>query len=291
MDSPELAQLIAAAEQLSPERHPDQAIALNQRIVLLDPSNAPAYLRLARSYQAQSNFAAAIAACQDALHHHPESIAAKRRLERINEEWHFYRQAQTIASYDEALTRGVANRDQDRIGEALAFLWRALELSTTQSQAIRCHIALAAAYRSKKDPASLDRAAEQYEWVLRHAPGNMIARRGLAGVMREQWAANRVQEAQDRQRKRTQDRAQREHQKQQEHRKQRQQRKSAHQAVKQPRTVAEAYQILNLRPPATRNDIKRAYRKQALVAHPDHGGSHGAMVALNAAYELALASA
>jgi tetratricopeptide (TPR) repeat protein len=290
MDSPELAQLIAQAEQLSPERHPDQAIALNQRIVQLDPHNAAAYLRLARSYQAQHNFAAAVDACQDALRQQPESIAARRRLERINEERDFYRQAQRITSYDEALARGVANRDQDRIGEALAFLWRALELSSTQSQAIRCHIGLAAAYRSKRDPASLDLAAEQYEWVLRHAPGNMIARRGLAGVMRERWASSRVQEAQERQRKRTQDRAQREHQKQQEQRK-RQQRKATHQTVKQPRTVAEAYQLLRLRPPATRNDIKRAYRAQAQVAHPDHGGSHAAMVALNAAYELALASA
>ncbi len=48
MDSPELAQLIATAEQLSPERYPDQAVALNQRVVQLDPQNAAAYVRLAR---------------------------------------------------------------------------------------------------------------------------------------------------------------------------------------------------------------------------------------------------
>ncbi len=305
MDSAELSQLLAAAEQLSPERRPDQAIALNQRIVQLDPHNAAAYLRLARGYQAQRNFAAAAAACQDALRHHPESSAAQRRLQRISEEWGFYRQAQRIATYDEALRRGVANRDQDRSGEAVACFWRALELSSSQSQSIRCHNALAAAYRSKKDPASLDRAAEQYEWVLRHAPGNMIARRGLDAVLRAQWELSQVQELSERQRERTQERAEhnrqqqregsRAYRQQQEYRKQRsqrkrteQQRKPAHQTVKKPKTLAEALKVLNLRPPVTRTEIKRAYRAQAQVAHPDHGGSHASMVVLNAAYELAL---
>lgn len=308
MDSPELAQLLATAEQLSPERHPDEAIALNQRIVQLDPRNAAAYLRMARGYQAQRDFAAAAAACQEALRYHPQSTAARRRLQRINEEWGFYRQAQTIATYDEAIRRGSTNRDQERIGEAIAFLWRALELSTTQSQSIRCHNALGAAYRSRKDPTSLDRAAEQYEWVLRHAPRNLIARRGLAAVLREQWEMSQVQELYERQHYEGQEQAQQGRQQwgsarayryhQQEYWKQRaqrkrteQRRKPAHQTVKKPKTLTEALKILNLRPPVTRTEIKRAYRAQAQLAHPDHGGSHAEMVRLNAAYELALTSA
>jgi tetratricopeptide (TPR) repeat protein len=305
MDSPEIAQLIAKTEQLSPERYPDQAIALNQRIVQLDPHHAAAYVRLARGYQAQRNFAAAIAACQDALHHHPQSSVARLRLQRITEEWELVQHVQAIATYDEAYRRGVDNKDQKRVGEAIACLWRAIDLSTTPSQAIRAQNALAAAYRSKKDPGSLDRAAAQYEWVLRQTPGNLTARRGLAAVLYEQRKMNRGQWEQTWRRKDTKARAERdwrepederdrrrtpqwEHQK---HRQQRQkaaqQQESAHQRPKKPRTLAEALNILNLRLPTTRAEIRRAYRAQAQLAHPDHGGSHAAMVRLNAAYELA----
>lgn len=38
----------------------------------------------------------------------------------------------------------------------------------------------------------------------------------------------------------------------------------------------------------TRDVIEEAYRRRAVAAHPDAGGSHGAMVALNAAREQAL---
>jgi tetratricopeptide (TPR) repeat protein len=305
MDSPEVAQLIARAEQLSPERHPEQAIALNQRIVRLDPHNAAAYVRLARGYQAQRNFAAAIAACQDALRHHPQSSVAQRRLQRINEEWELAQRAQGIDTYDETIRRGIENKDQKLFGEAIACLWRAVDLSTTPSQSIRSHNALAAAYRSKKDPGALDRAAAQYEWVLRQAPGNLTARRGLAAVLREQREMSRGQWEHTWQRKDARARAERdwqqegehEHQRksQWEHRKERQQRKraeqqSAHQALKKPGTLAEALQILNIKLPATSAQIKRAYRAQAQLAHPDHGGSHAAMVRLNAAYELARAA-
>jgi hypothetical protein len=288
MDSSELARLIAAAEQLSPERYPDQAITLNQRIVQLDPDNAASHLRLARGYQAERNFAAATMACQDALRLQPLSVVAQRRLQRITEEWDFYRQAQAIESYEEAIRRGVTNKDQDRVGLAIAYLWRAVDLSATKGQAIRAHNALAAAYRSRKDLASLDRAAEQYEWVLRRSPMNVRAKAGLTAVLQERREASHDQQAsRDRQR-----------QKQWEQRKQRQQRKRAgqqqkpaHRLVKKPTTPAEALRVLNLTPPVTQAEIKRAYREQAQLAHPDHGGSHAAMVVLNAAYELALASA
>lgn len=62
------------------------------------------------------------------------------------------------------------------------------------------------------------------------------------------------------------------------------------QDVKLPRTFEEALAALHLSPPVTADDVKRAYRTQAFRAHPDHGGSHAAMVRINAAYELALAA-
>src|SRR5437764_954909 len=55
--------------------------------------------------------------------------------------------------------------------------------------------------------------------------------------------------------------------------------------VKLPRTIEEAFAALHLTPPVTASDIKRAYRTQAFKSHPDHGGSHAAMVRINAAFE------
>jgi len=85
---------------------------------------------------------------------------------------------------------------------------------------------------------------------------------------------------------------------QQRQRRQRQQKKAQprkephpkREEVKLPRTVEEALAILHLTPPVTASDIKRAYRIQAFKSHPDRGGSHAAMVRINAAYELALAA-
>jgi ATPase subunit of ABC transporter with duplicated ATPase domains len=57
-----------------------------------------------------------------------------------------------------------------------------------------------------------------------------------------------------------------------------------------PKTLEEALALLHLLPPVTPNEIKRAYRAQALRAHPDKGGSHAAMVRINAAYQMALAA-
>lgn len=68
-------------------------------------------------------------------------------------------------------------------------------------------------------------------------------------------------------------------------------RKTAYHLIKKPTTLAEALKVLKLQFPVTRYEITRAFRVQAQVVHPDHGGSHEAMVILNAAYELALASA
>jgi tetratricopeptide (TPR) repeat protein len=285
MDSPELARLLALADQLSPERYPERAVALNQRIVQLDPHNAAAYVRLARGYQAQQNFSAAVAACRDALSRDPQSVAAQRRLQRITEEWELYQQVQTIQIYEEALRRRVVYKDQERIDGVIACLWRAVELSPSRSRSISCHNALAAAYRSKRDTASLDLAAVQYEWVLRHAPGNLTARRGLAAVLRERQVRQREGEREQRRQKQW---AQRKsyHQRTQSE----QHRKSASATTKQPKTLEEALNVLNVKSSATRSAIKRAYRAQAQVVHPDHGGSHAEMVRLNAAYTLALAS-
>jgi hypothetical protein len=57
-----------------------------------------------------------------------------------------------------------------------------------------------------------------------------------------------------------------------------------------PRTVEEAISLLRLTAPFTAKEVRRAYRARAFHAHPDRGGSHGEMVVLNAAYELALAA-
>ena len=88
-------------------------------------------------------------------------------------------------------------------------------------------------------------------------------------------------------------RAKRETEQQQRQQKKTQQRKEPQpkrEEVKLPRTVEEALAILHLTPPVTASDIKRAYRTQAFKSHPDRGGSHAAMVKINAAYELALAA-
>jgi DnaJ-domain-containing protein 1 len=165
-------------------------------------------------------------------------------------------------------------------------------LSASSSQSFRAHNALGAAYRSREDLASLDRAADQYEWVLRQSPDNRTARKGLAAVLRDQWELRQTQRGQTWQRHEVKVRPEQGHQ--QEQRKHRPTRKKAaprkpvYQIVRKPTTLAEALRILKLRPPATATEIKRAYRTLAQVAHPDHGGSHAAMVRVNAAYKLAL---
>lgn len=56
-----------------------------------------------------------------------------------------------------------------------------------------------------------------------------------------------------------------------------------------PTTYQQAFALLGLPVSASRRRIQRAYRQLAQQHHPDHGGSHQGMVALNAAYQLALA--
>jgi ATPase subunit of ABC transporter with duplicated ATPase domains len=110
---------------------------------------------------------------------------------------------------------------------------------------------------------------------------------------REEARARVEQERQEQERKRERRREQEcERRKQRQARKKaEQERQAAYQPIKKPTTLAEALRIMKLCPSATRAEIARAFRTQAQVAHPDHGGSHAAMVILNAAYELALASA
>lgn len=84
--------------------------------------------------------------------------------------------------------------------------------------------------------------------------------------------------------------AQQQRQRQQKKAQQRNEPQPKREDVKLPRTVEEALAILHLTPPVTASDIKRAYRTQAFKSHPDRGGSHAAMVKINAAYELALAA-
>jgi len=54
-----------------------------------------------------------------------------------------------------------------------------------------------------------------------------------------------------------------------------------------PRHVRDAFAALSLRCDADADEVKAAYRARAKKTHPDMGGSHAAMLALNAAYKCA----
>ena len=103
--------------------------------------------------------------------------------------------------------------------------------------------------------------------------------------------AEQERQQQERQREQRREQQREQRKRRQAQKKAEQKQKSAYQPIKKPATLAEAFRILKLKPPVTRAEIIRAFRVQAQVAHPDHGGNHAAMVVLNAAYELALASA
>ncbi|AMV40033.1 J domain-containing protein [Planctomyces sp. SH-PL62] len=57
-----------------------------------------------------------------------------------------------------------------------------------------------------------------------------------------------------------------------------------------PRAAADGLAVLGLGAGATVAQVKAAYRRKAVEIHPDRGGSHEAMAALNNAYEAALRS-
>ena len=54
--------------------------------------------------------------------------------------------------------------------------------------------------------------------------------------------------------------------------------------------VEDPYQLLGLEPGATPDQLRRARRRLAKELHPDAGGGHDAMAALNRAYERAAAA-
>ena len=55
------------------------------------------------------------------------------------------------------------------------------------------------------------------------------------------------------------------------------------------KTLMKCYAMMELSSTSEKRDIKTAYRKNAVAAHPDkHGGKHDAMVQLNLCYEIVL---
>jgi hypothetical protein len=48
----------------------------------------------------------------------------------------------------------------------------------------------------------------------------------------------------------------------------------------------DGYDILEIKEPITFEGLRKSYRKAAMEYHPDHGGSHDKMVAINSAFEL-----
>lgn len=50
--------------------------------------------------------------------------------------------------------------------------------------------------------------------------------------------------------------------------------------------MADLYETLGVDPDATEDDIKRAYKRKAMIVHPDRGGDNDAFTALKKAYEV-----
>jgi tetratricopeptide (TPR) repeat protein len=106
-------------------------------------------------------------------------------LQRITEEWELAKQAQDATGFEEALRLGVEQKNDEYVGLAIAYLWRAVELSTSRWQSVQSRTALGAAYRAMKDPLSQERAVAQYELVLKLVPHHLPALTGLAAVLRD----------------------------------------------------------------------------------------------------------
>ena len=53
-------------------------------------------------------------------------------------------------------------------------------------------------------------------------------------------------------------------------------------------TAPEAFLLLNIEPGSSVEEIRRAWRQQSVLSHPDTGGSNEAMIALNRALDIAL---
>lgn len=65
-------------------------------------------------------------------------------------------------------------------------------------------------------------------------------------------------------------------------------RKAANASPAVPKTTVQSFTELYLLPSAPLSVVKASFKTLAQVYHPDHGGNHQKMVALNAAYALAL---
>lgn len=67
--------------------------------------------------------------------------------------------------------------------------------------------------------------------------------------------------------------------------------RSAYLQLNAPKKKRDPWEVLGLRPGASREDVEAMFRVRARTAHPDHGGSDEAMAELNAARAEALGEA
>ena len=74
----------------------------------------------------------------------PGSTVARQRLQRITEEWALAQEAEAVTTWDDAFQRGVEQKADEYAGLAIAYLWRAVELSASRWQSVACRTALGA---------------------------------------------------------------------------------------------------------------------------------------------------
>jgi tetratricopeptide (TPR) repeat protein len=195
-DENKLEELNRLAEAFSTDQdYGEEAANINLSILYLNPNSDAAHVRLARCSVATRHFMQAWEFCNEALRLNPNNVAARNLLTKVDTEQRLEQKVRQMAGddYQTAFTLGVKARREERAGEAIAYFWYAIiELSPNATELSYCAVALAGAYRAKKDPASLDMAENLYKGVLEISPNNEAALTGLAAVLRDRGQHTRA---------------------------------------------------------------------------------------------------